>query len=159
MPGIGNKRAGVVDLAAKQRALTAIKLRAQHLTWREVAERAGYANASAAHNAVKRELDRDVHESVEEMRRAIGASYDETLAWLHPQIFSAGASKEDKEHALWCLDRYTRVLAQKSQLFGALMSSDEKLQALPYRKAIVLEEPDAPLQLPEPSVDGDVVER
>jgi hypothetical protein len=110
----------------------------------------GFSSAGAVRNAVKRELARDVHESLEEMRDAIGRSYDEVLAWLYPQIFGEGV---DKEHALWCLDRYGRFFSLKTGLYGLALGDDEKRAAVPYQKHIILE--DAPLQLgPGETVDA-----
>jgi hypothetical protein len=134
-----------IDLAARARAIVAIRARAEHLTWAEAAARAGFGLAGACHNAVKRELKRDVHESLEEMRDAVGRDYDAVLAWLHPQIFGEGA---DPEHALWCLDRYGRFQSLRVALYGLALGEDEKRAVIPYRKVIELHHTYDPAQLP-----------
>src|SRR5260221_14717688 len=56
------------DVNAANRASVAIRLRAQMLTYDEIAKRAGYSGPSAARKAIMRELDRTIVKDVDELR-------------------------------------------------------------------------------------------
>lgn len=46
-----------------------LEYRLQHATWKQIAERVGYASAGAAHNAYKRALIRTIQEPADEIRQ------------------------------------------------------------------------------------------
>src|SRR5258708_34056945 len=56
------------DVNAAQRAREALQLRAQLLTYEEIASRCGYATRDAARKAILRELDRVVVKDVQTLR-------------------------------------------------------------------------------------------
>lgn len=144
------------DAAARARSAMALDLRIEGLSYAAIADRLGYANSSGAFLAVDRELNRWAEHSVEKLRKIQGRRYDELLLMLRAKALTA---KSDDQY-LWAVDRYLRALDGQARLYGLNMAADEKLAGMEYRKAIVLEEGDnPPLQLPEPSVDGDVIER
>jgi hypothetical protein len=58
------------DVNAAQRAKEALKLRAQMLTYDEIATRCGYATRDAARKAILREMDRTIVRNVDELRDA-----------------------------------------------------------------------------------------
>jgi hypothetical protein len=139
------------DLNAEIRAADALKLRRQHLTWREIAQRCGFSGPSGAHGAVKRLLAAEIRQDVEEMHEEINANYDEMLQWLHERIYNAPADTDP----LWAVDRYGRFLALKVSLNGLALGADEILARNPYVKRIVIDET-APLALP---ASGETVDR
>src|ERR1700730_10470290 len=56
------------DVNAAIRAQSALKLSAQGYSWDEIAAKSGFASRGAAHNAVMRELDRNISRDVNELR-------------------------------------------------------------------------------------------
>ena len=58
------------DVNAATRAASALKLRAELLTYEEIAKRCGYASPSAARKAILREMDRTIVRNVNELRDA-----------------------------------------------------------------------------------------
>jgi len=101
------------DVNAAARAQVALRLRAQHLTWDEIAAQAGYGSRGAAHNAVKRELDRCLTHDVKAMR-------DEecyALEQLQGRCFKA-ATDESNTGWTWAVDRFVALSKRKSELMG-----------------------------------------
>jgi hypothetical protein len=147
MATLKRKRATKVDVNEELRAIEVFKLRAQHVPFREIAQRLGFSGPSGAHAAMKRELAKEVHESVEEMRDGVGAAYDEALRWLHEQIYKPGT---DPQTVVWYMDRQACYLSQKTALYGLALGEEERKAATGYTKRIVIEESGLPLQLPGP---------
>src|SRR5258707_7291634 len=56
------------DVNAAQRAVLAVQIRAQMLTYEDIASRVGYSNSSVCRKAILRELDRCVVKNVDELR-------------------------------------------------------------------------------------------
>jgi hypothetical protein len=146
--GMATKKNQMKDMSAEIRAADALRLRRQHLPWREIAQRCGFAGPSGAHSAVKRLLAAEIRQDVEEMREERGADLMAVLAWLQPRIFDPGV---DEDKAPWLIDRYLRTQAQLVSLYGLALSGDEIQARTPWTKRIVLE--DGPLQPPSPVVD------
>lgn len=72
------------DVNAALRAEQAIKLRAQRLSYAEIARRVGFASAGACFNAIQRELARTLGSRVEDLRREEAAMYDELQQAVFP---------------------------------------------------------------------------
>lgn len=108
------------DVNAVNRVALALKLRAQKLTYAEIAERAGYASASACRKAIQRELQRVVVENVEELRREEAQMYDigHSECWL---LFM------DRTNT-WRLTAWDRILAtsiERRKLLGLDVRPDD----------------------------------
>ena len=118
-------------MAARQRAVRAMQLREEGMTYGEIAEIVGYANRSAAFNAIDRELGRMEQHTVEKLRRSEGNRLDRLDAVVMPK-----ALKGD----MWAVDRVLNIQARRAKLFGIDVDQGEALAAMPYQKRIVLED-------------------
>ena len=81
-PGrVGSKKP--TQFEVRQREVEAVKLRAQHRTYDEIAQIMGWSDESTARKAVQRALQRNEEENVEELRRVENAKIDlaEQEAW------------------------------------------------------------------------------
>ena len=110
------------DVNATLRVASALKLRAQKLTYQEIAQRCGYANAKSAHRAIQRELQRIVVENVEELRREESHMYDigHSECWL---LFM------DRKNT-WRLTAWDRILAtsiERRKLLNLDVKPDDTL--------------------------------
>lgn len=112
------------DVAAAQRARHAMQLRAQRLSWDEVATRAGYATRGAAHNAVQRELSRAVTHDVTVLR-------DEEMASLDQLEVECWTLFLDKKNAfrLYAADRILAIKERRAKLMGLDTPVDAALSA------------------------------
>jgi hypothetical protein len=101
------------DVNASRRVQDALKLRAQRLTWDEIAARAGYASRGAAQTAVMRELQRCISEDVASVRREELASLDAAEAEVWPLFL-------DKKNAyrLYALDRILAIKERRARYLG-----------------------------------------
>jgi hypothetical protein len=124
-----------LDMAARQRAVRAMQLREEGMTYETIALEVGYASRGAVFNAIDRELGRMEQHSVERLRLSEGARLDRLDAVAMPK-----ALKGD----LWALDRVLNIQARRAKLWGLDISGDELMAAMPYQKRIVLE--DSPAQ-------------
>src|SRR6266702_4122554 len=108
------------DANAAQRAILAIQLRTQKLSYDEIANRAGYANASASRNAIQRELERTVVDNVEHLRKEELLFLDT----LHNEIWPLFIDKNNKAR-LFAADRLLAISEQRSKLMGLYLSPDQ----------------------------------
>lgn len=119
------------DMNAALRATTGFKLRYEdHLTWEEVATRAGYASRGAAMNAVKREASRHISHNIEEIREQ--ELY--RINRLQTRCYKAGID-QDNEAWTWAIDRFVALSKRKSELMGI----DVKPDAIPDGVTIIRE--------------------
>ena len=113
------------DVNAAQKVALALQLRAQKLTYDEIAVRCGYASRGAAHNAVQRELERTIPENIEEMRR-------EELYMLdvgHGECWELFMNKNNT----WRLSAYDRILEtskDRRKLMGLDVKPDDILDGV-----------------------------
>jgi len=114
-----NKR----DVNAVQRVALALELRAQRLTFEEIARRAGYGSAASAYKAIQRELQRIVVEKVDLLRREELDSLDklETLCWERLQDEDYGKSK------LFAVDRVLAIKELRMKLCGLAVPVDNAI--------------------------------
>jgi hypothetical protein len=107
-----------------------VQLRAQRLTFDEIARRAGYASPGAARNAIQRELERTVSENIDELRR----EELDMLNRLHAAVWPLAVPddggdlqiKEDddeevkkkKRASLFAVDRIVAISDRRSKLMG-----------------------------------------
>jgi hypothetical protein len=129
-----------LDMAAKQRAVRAMQLREEGMTYDTIAGELGFSGRSAVYNAIDRELDRMAQHSVENLRKSEGSRLDRLDAIAIPK-----ALKGD----LWALDRVLNIQARRAKLYGLDMDRGELLAAMPYQKRIILDDGgDTPLPSP-----------
>lgn len=121
------------DLNAAQRVQLALQFRALGLTWDEVAAQAGYESRGAAHNAVRRELQRNISPQVEEMRQHEAL----ILEQLHKRCMTA-AMNEGNKGFLFAVDRVLAIRERWAKLFGLDIPVD---QALNQNVVVVREVP------------------
>lgn len=108
------------DANATQRAILAIQLRTQKMQYSDIANRAGYANASAARNAIQRELERTVVDNVEELRKQELLFLDT----MHAEIWPMFVDKKNTWR-LQAADRLLAISERRSKLMGLDMSPDQ----------------------------------
>lgn len=111
-----NKR----DANATKRAILAIQLRTQKLTYQQIADQAGYASASAARTAIQRELDREVNENVEQLRREELSMLDA----MHAEIWPMFADKKNTWR-LQAADRLLAISERRAKLMGLDQTPDQ----------------------------------
>lgn len=101
------------DVNSAQRAALAVKLRAQKLTFEEIAKRTGYSNASACRKAIMRELQRVVVENVDQLRREELLALDQLQAECWDLFF-------DKENRgrLFAAEKILLIMERRAKLAG-----------------------------------------
>jgi hypothetical protein len=122
-----SKAPAVKDVSAALRATQAVQLRAQGLTYEEIASRAGYASRGAAHNAVQRALAEYRQPIIEDARKLEEMRLDMLLASIWPQCFDREETKTDKEGNekrekklanLFAVDRVLAIAERRAKLLG-----------------------------------------
>lgn len=110
------------DLNAAQRVQLALKLKASGFTLDEIAAQAGYGSKGAAHNAIKRELQRVISPKVEELRQEEAL----ILTRLHKRCMAA-AMDESNRGFLFAVDRVLAIRERWAKLFGLDVPVDNAL--------------------------------
>ena len=127
----GNTR----DVNAGIRASLALKLRAQQrLSYAEIAQQCGFASKGAAHNAVQRELARNISTNVDEMRREELA----TLEYLEQTCLKRMRDEQYEKSMLFAVDRLLQISERRAKLMGLDTRADEELTNANYEKRIIL---------------------
>lgn len=124
------------DVNAAQRAAKAMELRAARLTYEEIAQRCGYANASAARRALLRELDRCVVKNAEELR----AQEADMLDRLHAECWELAMDKKNRGR-FFAVDRLLMISKARRELFGLDAKSGEISQQHYIKQVILVNEP------------------
>jgi hypothetical protein len=112
------------DVNAANRAVMAVQLRAQMLTYEEIAKRAGFANAGTCRKAIMRELDRTIVKKVDELR----LQELSMLNQLHDEIWQLFINKANKGR-LFAADRILAISERRSKLMGLDIKADEAISA------------------------------
>lgn len=128
------------DVNASFRVAEALKLRAKRSTYQEIAIRCGYSDASAARHAIKRELERVVADSVEEMRHEELLILDQ----LHEAVWDQAINKDDAAQH-FAVDRALKISQARRELLGLNKPADEPVKPL----VIIRETPQGWLNLPQ----------
>lgn len=108
------------DVNAATRVATALKLRAQKLTYEEIAQQCGYGSASACYKAIQRELQRVVVENVEELRREEAYMLD----MGHRECWELFMDKKNKGR-LFAYDRVLETSKDRRKLMGMDVKPEE----------------------------------
>jgi hypothetical protein len=116
-----SKNMGRRDVNAAQRAILALKLRSQRLTYSEIASRCGYGSAQAAQRAIARELDRCIVAQVDILRREEQAMLDQ----LHAKVWQRAIGEEDGRPDLAAVDRILKIAEARRALFGLNAKANE----------------------------------
>jgi hypothetical protein len=109
-----NTKGTTRDINAAERAALALSLRAQKLTYDEIARRCGYADRGACHRAVQREMSRVVVENVEELRREEAEGLDRLEAECWKRLEEEGFEKA----RLFAVDRIVAIKERRARLMG-----------------------------------------
>lgn len=110
------------DVEAALRVRKALQLRAQRLPWDEVAAKSGFSNRGAAHNAVMRELERNIASDVDELRKEELAFLDAMQAEIWP-LFT---NKKNKGR-LFAADRLLTISERRCKILGLEMKPEAAL--------------------------------
>lgn len=142
-----NQRVPNRDINAAQRAVHALALRAQKLTYEEIASKTGYGSASACRKAVMREMDRCVVKNVEALRAEELFILDSLHAavWrsVFPETEETGEDDEEEQAKkkrkpklnLFAVDRLLAISEARRELMGL----DAKPDAIPDGTTIIRE--------------------
>ena len=115
-----NTKGRTRDVNAASRVQMALRLRAQRLSWEEVAQRAGYSSRGAAHTAVMRELQRTISGDVEVWLNEELASLDYAEAEIWPLFLD----KKNRSR-LFAWDRILAIKERRAKLKGLDARSDD----------------------------------
>ena len=129
------------DVNAAQRAVMAVQLRAQQLTYEEIAKRAGYSGPSACRKAIMRELDRVVVRNVDQLR----IEELSMLNQMHNEVWQLFMDRKNKGR-LFAVDRILAISERKAKLMGLDTPVD---QAIAANMVVVREIPSGLLQVVE----------
>jgi hypothetical protein len=105
----GQSRTSQFGLKAAERARQALELRMAGITFPEIARALGYADASGAHRAVWRALDRLVREPADELRALQHARIEAAIRAIWPRVLRGD------DRAILSL---TRLLTREARLMG-----------------------------------------
>ena len=112
------------DVNAAQRVALAVSLRAQKLTFDEIAQRVGYGSASACRKAILRELERTISTNVEELRREEILILDK----LQQRCMEKAMDPTNKGF-LFAVDRVISIRERMGRLMGLDQTQDNVLNA------------------------------
>lgn len=118
------------DVNAAQRSALAVKLRAQRLTFEEIAKRVGYASAGACRNAIQRELQRCAVQEVDEMRAEEGRALDLLQAAVWPLAVPDDADDPNaskKKVNFFAIDRVLAIMERRARLYGLDAQKDASI--------------------------------
>jgi hypothetical protein len=119
------------DVNAATRSALAVSLRAQKLTYEEIAQRCGYGNASACRKAIMRELDRCVVKNVEELR----TEELHSLEQLERECWQRLYNPDYEKSMLFAVDRIIAIKERRAKLMGLDVRTDD----LPVGTTIIRE--------------------
>lgn len=112
------------DVNAAIKLETALKLSTQGYSWDYIASQSGYASRGAAHNAVMRELNRNVAKDVDELR----TKELQMLAQMQIEIWALFMDKNNKGR-LFAADRLLAISERRAKLTGMDQSTGAALAA------------------------------
>ena len=101
------------DLNAAERVSLALKLRAGGLTYDQVAVQAGYDSRGSAYKAIQRELQRNLSEDVEHMRR----EELHMLNQLHAEMWLLAMDRKN-QYRTYAVDRVLTISERRCRLMG-----------------------------------------
>lgn len=119
-----NTKTTTRDVNAAQRAVMALKLRAEKLSYDQIAQQCGYADRATAHKAVQRELQRVVVANVEELRQEETA----TLDVMQSECMKLFLDKENKGR-LFAADRILAIMERRAKLLGLDLKPEQAIAA------------------------------
>lgn len=136
----GNAEPTTRDVNAAVRAVQALKMRAQGMSYDEIAVQCSFKGGrGAAHKAVQRELQRVVVTNVDELRR----EELHRLELMHQEIWLMFTDRKNKGR-LFAADRLLAIMERRAKLMGldvpvdnALMSNVVVVREVPQLLGIV----------------------
>jgi hypothetical protein len=112
------------DVNFAVRTQTALKLSAQGFSWDEIAAKSGFASRGAAHNAVMRELDRNIAKDVDEMRKR----ELHMLNTMQSECWELFMDKKNRGR-LFAADRLLQISERRCKLLGLDVARDTNIAA------------------------------
>ncbi len=114
-------------LSAKERALKALDLRKEGLSFQAIADEIGYKTESGARNAVNRLLARTEFEAVHDYRKLKLMQLDGIYREVKKSLL------DEKGHlSLWAIDRLLGIMDMQARLLGLYTLGD--IEAYDWRK-------------------------
>lgn len=127
--------------AERERALTALKLRTEGLTYAEIGRRLGYADDSGARHAVTKLLDRREAEAVDQLRQVEGDRLD-ALQAAHWDAAMAGIT-DAANIVLKVMDRRAKLFGLNAPVAVAVAGPDTAADVIAEAQARLLRVIDA----------------
>lgn len=129
----GNKQGVIInrDATAAQRVSQAVQLRAQRITYEQIAWQCGYANPGACRNAVMRELQRVVTPGINNLRLEELSMLDQ----LHAEVWPLVLDKENTQR-LFAVDRVLAIAKRRAELLGL----DTPVKVADHKNVVVIRE-------------------
>lgn len=121
------------DVNAAQRAMQAIELRKQKLSYDEIAARCGYSGRSAARKAIMRELQRVAVRNIEELRTEELAILDA----MHAECWQLAMDRKNRGR-LFAMDRLLQISKARRELMGLDMGPEDHIAQQNYTKRVIL---------------------
>jgi hypothetical protein len=118
---------------ATERLSKALRLRAQHYTYEQIAVACGYANRSGAYKAIQKALKERTNEDVDALRREELLVLDELQRRLWEML-------EDEKYAkskLFVVDRILNVMRRRAKLMGLDRQPDQQPDQQPLATIII----------------------
>lgn len=112
------------DASSRLKEIEACKLRAQGLSYAEIAAQVGYSDRGAAYRAIHRSLAERKEEAVEELRREEGNLLDR----LQREVWHEYQKAVTQQQKLHCIDRLLSISDRRCALYG-LKVKPENVQA------------------------------
>lgn len=140
------------DVNAALRVDQAIRLRAGHMPWKDVAAQCGYSNPGAAYHAVQRELNRRISTDIDEMRREEGVILMELHRVLWPLAVGNPAivihddddteTRKEKRTArkpsLFAVDRVLAIRESYRKLYGIDADGAAAMAGMAQQRKVIL---------------------
>jgi len=127
-----------LSVEAAHKAVQAVKMRLAKHTYEEIAQTIGYSNGGAAYNAVKREMNRRIVDSIDELRHEEGLALD--AMQQNAMVLALG-----KPCDLAAIDRVLHIMERRAKLLGLDIKPEDQVQNTNYTKTIILQNTPAAL--------------
>lgn len=133
------------DVNAAERAVMAIDLLKQRLTYDEIARRCGYSDRSAARKAIQREMQRRIVPKIDEYREQELLILDEIHQKVWIEAFETVNKDGEIKTNLWAVDRLLDLSRDRRKLLNLDVQPEEIAAA----QIVIREVPTGWLQLPQ----------
>ncbi|WP_434811855.1 hypothetical protein [Microbacterium sp. bgisy189] len=141
----GDRHSTSARHAAAQRQNEALRLRLARMSYRQIAQRVGYANPGSAHRAVEKALKSIPRENATALRTLEVETLDAAQLAIMPRVLRGD---------LVAVDRLLKIIDQRARLFGLYENTTDsgveefKAVLVQWRRSLVaddLDDPEEPL--------------